>query len=160
MPIAQVLQKDVDELLQSGKLSVHGRHPWEPGAHKLWCRAEVPVLIDDPGIKNVSLRIVISVSAATQKYDFALLWNGMRIRALCINGSHTNRHTDTQKWLRQMHKHTWTDRCMDRFAYTPTDITAGDVHGQFAQFCSECGIACAAELAEVPVPQGELFDEL
>jgi hypothetical protein len=86
--------------------------------------------------------------------------NGTRIRALCVNGSHTNRHTNTERWVRQMHKHKWTDRCMDRFAYTPEDITATDTQGQFAQFCAECGIACEAKLEDVPPFQGDMFDDL
>ena len=160
MPQAQVSASEVDALLQSGTLYVEGFHAWKQGANKAWCRLDAEVLSQDPTVKNVRLRIVATYSPATQKCDFSLLWNGTRVRALCINGSHTNRHTDSNRWLRQMHKHKWTDDCLDRFAYTPTDITAIDVNGQFAQFCQECGIACTATFGDIPATQGDLLDEL
>jgi hypothetical protein len=161
MAKSPVSQEEVDELLNSGKLSVLGKPGWKRGAHKAWCRADIPVVVDDPLlVKKVSLRIIASISAGTDKRDFSLLLNGMRIRALCINGNHTNRHTNTEHWRHRTHKHKWTNVCMDRFAYTPTDITATDIQGQFAQFCAECGIACDATLAEVPATQGDLFDEM
>jgi hypothetical protein len=157
----QVLPANVDELLASGKLSVTGERGWKRGEHRSWCRADVPVFIDNVTIaKTVSLRIIASISASTDKRDFVLLWNGLRVRGLCINGNHTNKHTNTETWRHRTHKHQWTEHCMDRFAYTPTDITAADVQGQFAQFCAECGITCDATLAEVPAAQGDLFDEM
>jgi hypothetical protein len=60
----------------------------------------------------------------------------------------------------QTHKHKWTDLCGDRFAYTPSDITAQDIQGQLAQFCSECDIDYAATIAAFPLLQGGFFDEL
>jgi hypothetical protein len=39
-------------------------------------------------------------------------------------------------------------------------LTAVDVHGQFTQFCAECGIACSATLSPLPPLQGGLFDEV
>jgi hypothetical protein len=162
MPRAQVPEKDVDALLQSvGKLSVQGHYHWKRTANKSWTRIDVPVVIEDKDIKDVSLRISVSVSSETGKSDFALIWNGnICVRRLCVNGSHTNKHTNAERWIRRTHKHRWTDICMDRFAYTPTDITAVDLHGHFAQFCAECGISCSATLAPLPVTQGGLFDEL
>ena len=162
MPRAKVLEKDVEALLQSsGKLSVQDHHLWKRKANKSWLRADIPILIDDKSIKDLSLKICISASLETDKCDFVLLWNNENcVRRLCVNGSHVNKHTNTERWLRQTHKHKWTDICMDRFAYTPSDITALDIPGQLVQFCAECGIACTATLAPVPASQGELFDEL
>lgn len=163
MPRAQVLEKDVNALLQAGgPLSVQGHHHWKRKANKSWLRVDVPVEIDDNAIKkDVNLKVSISFSFETGKSDFALIWNNnICVRRLCINGSHTNSHTNTERWARQTHKHTWTDICMDRFAYTPNDITADDIHGQFVQFCAECGIACSSTLAPIPLAQGGLFDEV
>ncbi len=161
MARAQVLQQDVDDLLQSGKLSVSGHYQWRRGAHKSWIRIEVPVSIEDPKAKDVELRIIVTASEPMpERRDFVLLWNNIRVRGLCIVGSHTNRHTNNETWVRRMHKHRWTDHCLDRFAYTPTDITAQDVQSQFSQFCAECGISCSASLANPPSAQGGLYDDL
>jgi hypothetical protein len=162
MARALLQQEDVDKLLQSGKLSVSGQYQWKRGSHKSWLKIQVPVNIEDPKVTDVNLRIVVSVSLTVLgKRDFSLIWNStIRVRGLCVSGNHTNRHTNAERWLRQMHKHKWTDQCLDRFAYTPTDITAEDVQGQFAQFCAECGITCSASLAELPSTQGGLYNDL
>jgi hypothetical protein len=161
MPRAEVLQNDVDNLLKrDGSLTVKGVHRWKRGAHKSWARTDIPVELTDPMLRGIVLKLVITVSYETDKRDFVLLWNNIPVRRLCINGSHTNRHTNTDRWTRRTHKHTWTDHCMDRFAYTPTDIKSEDVHGQFAEFCAECGIACEATLVVLPAHQGDLQDEV
>jgi hypothetical protein len=161
MPRAEVLQNDVDNLLShEGSLAVVGVHRWKRGAHKSGARADVPIEIRDPMLRGVVLKIVITVSYETDKRDFVLLWNNIPVRRLCINGSHTNKHTNTERWLRKTHKHKWTDHCLDRFAYTPTDITSDDVYGQFAEFCAECRIACEAKLGELPAHQGDLQDDV
>jgi hypothetical protein len=161
MPVALVNQKDVDDLVQSGKLSVTGPHRWNRGDNKNWAKIAIPVQIHDERLRTVNLRIVISVSHSNpEKRDFVLLWNNIPVRRLCIAGNHSNRHTDLQRWIRQTHKHTWTDHCLDRFAYTPTDITAEDINGQFDQFCAECGIDNSATLEPVPPIPGGLFDAM
>jgi hypothetical protein len=77
-----------------------------------------------------------------------------------VAGSHQNRHTDAERWVCKTHKHKWTDECHDRFAYTPTDITADDAVGQLIQFCSECGITCDLNIPSVPSRTGDLYDDL
>jgi hypothetical protein len=104
---------------------------------------------------------VISLNVAVQsRYDFTPLLDDKRVRALCVNGSHENRHTDDERWDCRTHKHRWTEVCNDRFAYTPTDITATDIEGQLRQFCTECGVDCAATLAPLPPAQQGLYDDL
>ncbi len=161
MAAPQVTEDAVNALLTSGKLSVSGSHKWKRGDNKCWGKIEIPVTISDQSARDVSLRIVISISFADpDKRDFALLWNNIPVRRLCTAGNHTNRHTNGERWLRQMHKHRWTEHCLDRFAYTPTDITAMDLNAQFSQFCVECGIGCSATLAEIPSFQGGLFNAM
>lgn len=161
MPRAEVLQNDVDNLLKrDGTLTVTGDHKWKRGAHKSWARADIPVEISDTLLRGVMLKIVITVAYETDKRDCVLLWNNIPVRRLCINGSHTNKHTNTERWTRRTHKHIWTDHCLDRFSYTPTDIPSEDVHGQFAEFCAECRIACEAKLGDLPPHQGDLQDDL
>jgi len=161
MIASHVEESAVNSLLSSGKLKVSGSYKWKRGDNKSWGKLEVPVESEDETAKDVNLRIIVTISFANQdKRDFALLWNNAPVRRLCTAGSHTNRHTNNERWLRQVHKHQWTDNCMDRFAYTPTDITATDVQGQLSQFCKECGIRCSATLGELPSIQGGLYDEM
>ena len=147
----------IDTLLGSGSLTVSGVHRWEVSRDKVWAKIEVPVMCSLP--KAPMLRICISISS--DKRSFVLLWSRtIRVRGLCIDGSHNNRHTNSERWVWRTHKHKWSDRCHDRFAYTPTDITATDVQGQFVQFCAECGITGSATLPELPKMQGDLFDDM
>ena len=161
MPRAEVLQSDVDNLLKRvGLLTVTGVHRWRRGAHKSWARTDIPVEINDLTLRGLVLKIVITVSYETNNRDFLLLWNNVSVRRLCIHGNHTNKHTNKERWVRRTHKHAWTDHCLNRFAYTPTDSTSEDVHGLFAEFCTECGIACEATLTALPAHQGDLPDEV
>jgi hypothetical protein len=159
MAVAQVREQDVEALLASGALSVTGAYTWQHSSHKSWIRAMLPVTVQRQ--KPPTLRIVATVPLQRlTRFNFVLLWNNVRVRGLCIEGSHTNRHTNDERWIHQTHKHRWSDVCQDRFAYTPTDITAVDAQGLLAQFCAECGIDCTATLAEVPEVQRGLYDDL
>jgi hypothetical protein len=159
MAIPQVQEHEVESLLGSGKLVVKGEHHWKAASNKGWELVSIPV--ESKAGKPLSLRIIVSVNIRVRSLrNFSLIWNNnIRVRSLDVNGSHENKHTNSEKWLRKTHKHKWTDECQDRFAYTPTDITAHDVRGQFEQFCAECGIECNVALAEPP-GQGRLFDGL
>ena len=158
MAAAKISENDVDALLTSCTLAVTGNYRWTRGDNKFWSKITIPV---QSGPRNVSLKICITVNPREpERRNFVLLWNKIRVRALCMAGSHTNKHTNAEQWTRQVHKHKWKDNCQDRFAYTPTDITATDLQGQFSQFCAECGISCSAAVPDVPLYQGDLYDEL
>jgi hypothetical protein len=158
MAAPKITEGEVENLLRTGQLSITGTHKWKIGDNKYWVRAEIPVATS---ARNVNLRICVSFNAEEQsRRTFALVLNHrFRIRALCVEGSHTNKHTDTARWVRATHKHRWSDVCQDRFAYTPTDITATEFQEQLEQFCAECGIAFTAELAPAPSPRKELYDD-
>ncbi len=112
--------------------------------------------------RNVNLKIVITLNKYEPTiYSFALIFNNaFRIRGLDVNGSHSNKHTNAEKWISKTHKHKWTNQCRDRFAYTPNDITADDVEGKLKQFCKECNILYQGSLADVPAIQETFFDEM
>jgi hypothetical protein len=157
MAVPKVTEAEVDALLSSGSLSISRIGRWDVSADKAWAKIEIAVECSKP--KTPPLRICLSVSA--DKRSFVLLWSRtIRVRGLCTDGSHNNRHTNSERWIWRTHKHKWSDRCHDRFAYTPTDITATEIQGQFVQFCAECGIACVVTLPELPKMQGDLFDDM
>lgn len=86
--------------------------------------------------------------------------NAFRVRGLDVNGSHGNRHTNSERWVGRTHKHRWTDPCQGRFAYTPTDILSQTVDEQLREFCVESGITGSVTLDSLPPSQDELFDDL
>jgi hypothetical protein len=159
MPPSRPTESAVEAVLQSGPLSVSGRYAWEAKNNGSWVIVRIPVSRPESVVGE--LRIVVNISRIDpNKRDFTLLFDCHRVRALCIGGNHENRHTNNERWIRQIHKHKWSDICGDRFAYTPTDITAIDLQGEFAQLCAECSIACNVILAPLPLRQEEIVDDL
>jgi uncharacterized protein DUF6978 len=88
------------------------------------------------------------------KYSFALIVSGSyRVAGFDAGGSHVNRHTDNNKWVSASHKHRWTERCRDSFAYTPADIDESSVETAFRSFCNEVGVEFHGSVDSVPVTQ-------
>ena len=82
-----------------------------------------------------------------------ILNNAYRIRGLDASGSHKNKHTDNNEWRRTTHKHKWSDRCREAFAYTPSEIIPSDDTAQaFNAFCKECNIDFVGEVGAVREP--------
>jgi len=77
-----------------------------------------------------------------------LMHENEHLRRLDINGSHTNRTADLEKWRSRTHKHRWSEAHRDTVAYTPTDIpdlphtnVDGDhLREVFEAFLRECRI--------------------
>ncbi len=99
MAVAKVSEHDVDTLLASRTLAVSGKHAWKTGDNKRWAKVLIPVTTE---AKKLSLRISVTVNLdEPSRYNFALLWNGtIRVRALCVEGSHMNRHMNAERWMR------------------------------------------------------------
>lgn len=88
------------------------------------------------------------------RITFALVAKrNFRIRGLCINRSHENKHTNDEKWLPGTHMHHWTDKCRDRFAYTPDWPISTNIEQSFIMFCNECGISFSGKVMATPVLQ-------
>lgn len=88
------------------------------------------------------------------KYSFSLiLSNSYRIASFDAGGSHVNRHTNSEKWLGQPHKHRWTEVCRDSFGYTPSDIDESNIETAFRSFCKEIGVDFAGRFQSVSSTQ-------
>ncbi len=72
MAALPVLEKDVEAILASNKLSITGHYIWQKGSHKSWARIDIDVAINDDRIKGVQLRLVISLSLLDEKRDFSI----------------------------------------------------------------------------------------
>ncbi len=65
-----------------------------------------------------------------------------------VNGTHTNRTVDRDRWINRTHKHRWTEAHHDAVAYTPTDIpsvpftnvTGSRLRDVFEAFLKECQV--------------------
>jgi hypothetical protein len=154
MAVPQVREPNVDALIHDGELTIDGTYLWHSSANKSWVKIDIPV----ENNKSASLRVVITASQIiSDRYSIALLLNNAaRIRGLDINGSHSNRHTNKEKWLGQSHYHRWTDLCHDRFAYSPTADVGKSIQDSLEYFCKEFGIQCSVRLADLPPTQMEL----
>lgn len=148
MAVPQIREAQVDLLLREGKLRVEGDFVWHEGANKSWAKTEIPVRNN----KSASLRLCITANQFFPgSYRFALLFNTtLRIRGMCVNGSHSNKHTNREKWQGQTHLHKWKDDCQDRFAES-TSIAGSTAQELLEKFCAECNIECSATLADTPV---------
>jgi hypothetical protein len=151
MAVPQIREAYVDDLLQNGDLRIEGLYTWQSSANKSWARVQIPVESN----KSRSLKIVITANLEYPGfYSISLLLNNAnRIRALDVNGSHSNKHTNRDKWIGQSHFHKWTDVCHDRFCYSPTIPLGNSVQEDLEHFCEEVGIECAAVIADMPPHQ-------
>ena len=88
-------------------------------------------------------------------FSFSLIFNNAyRMRGLDVSGSHKNKHTDSNEWRGKTHKHKWSDRCREAFAYTPTEVIQTQNLAQaFKTFCSECNIDFAGQVKPIPPKQ-------
>jgi hypothetical protein len=149
---------EVERLLDVPGKRVAGFYKWTEKANVVWVSVDLPVNL--PTDETRELRIAVNVALHDTRRTFLLLLDDHRVRALCIDGSHTNRVGNTDVWHCQTHKHTWRDDCGDRHAYTPTDITATNVQGLLEQFCQECNITCEAQLDTLPPIQGAIINDV
>lgn len=88
-------------------------------------------------------------------FSFSLILNNAyRIRGLDVSGSHKNKHTDSSEWRGATHKHRWSDRCREAFAYTAKEaIPSDDIAQAFKTFCNECNIDFVGEVRSIPPRQ-------
>ena len=121
---------------------------WTTKQNEAWAEARLPIKAQWPG----SLELVITVNTALpSKYSMSIMLNQVRIKALDVNGSHSNKCTDKIIWAAQTHKHDWSDVCPDGHAYTPTDITGSTIADVLNQFCKECNIVFSGTFTPVPM---------
>ncbi len=126
--------------------------------HSYWAKCEVMV----ENNQRLNLKMYINLNLEEQSlFSFSLILNNaFRIRGLDFNGSHGNKHTNSEKWQGETHKHIWTDQCRDSHAYTPTDITTDAIKDVFLQFCEECNIVFSGDFQPPPCRQTTLEELL
>ena len=154
MAISALSETDVESIIREKK-QIRDDVRWQSKPNRSWLTAGLDVIHP----RHIKLTMHLNINTLLrEKFTYALFLNGSyRIRALDINGSHKNKHHDANEWISQIHKHKWTDKCYDRFAYTPDDITGSSHEDIFRQFCVECNIDFLGTFHRLPLGQGE-FD--
>ena len=74
-----------------------------------------------------------------------------RIYALDVNGIHTNKVINDNRWLYQTHKQKWLDGYGMSFAYTPEENIPETPNEAFLEFCEECNIVFTGQVSGLPV---------
>lgn len=74
-----------------------------------------------------------------------------RIYALDVNGIHTNKVINNEKWQYETHKQRWLDGYGMRFAYTPEENIPETPAEAFLEFCKECNIVFTGLISDFPL---------
>lgn len=143
-------EAEVDRIMKATK-SIIQDIQWEKNPNESWFKSEVEV-------KNklkLNLKMHLNVNSKDYRlYSFTLILNNaFRITGIDVNGSHKNKHTDSNNWKGETHKHKWTDRCRDGWAYTPNDIEENSIESAFISFCKECEIDYKGKFDTLPPRQ-------
>lgn len=140
---------DVEAFLAHGSV-LRGEFRWHQVGRHNW-RAEA--WLEDT-YEGAKVKIVGTYNSRIRNLSYALIWAGCRIRGLDVNGP-GHRNPDGE-WLETPHKHRWTDRDRDRWAYFPDDIVSTDRRGIFLEFLNESNIRFEATYVDAYL-QGELL---
>jgi len=147
---------EINKILQTPKV-VKEDVRWSIDLSQAWAKCE----LDVKNKLKVNLKLYLNWNTEEQSlFSFSLvLNNAYRIAGIDFNGSHRNRHTDDNFWTGKTHKHKWTEKCRDSWAYTPEEITSKRAEDVFKAFCRECNIDFQGKFLEIP-PKQLLFKEM
>ncbi len=94
------------------------------------------------------LRLYGRFNPRTGCYTFILFCGTLNVRRLDVGKRHHNPDCND---VGPVHKHTWTDRSGDKWAYEPSDISsANSIRETFFAFLAECHIAFEGQFREPP----------
>jgi hypothetical protein len=145
---------EVEAVLQWGRLEIVGSPQWQLEPQEV--RAELPVR--NAGGHPVRMHIRI-LRPLPWRYHFVLNIGRLCVRRLDVRDSHTNPDEERERWVLRTHKHRFTDRWGDRWAYTPDDlpptqdggeVTAEEYREVFEAYCRECNIDTSQLVWEDP----------
>lgn len=140
-------ESEADRIMHATK-TIPGDLAWNYDSSEAWAKSELKVI----NTLGMDLRIFANVNMNEPSlFTFALIANrAFRIRGLCVNRGHQNKHTNDEVWHPGTHKHRWTDICRDRFAYTPDERISGEIEEAFRQFCVECNVSFDGRVGPIP----------
>ena len=150
MPRIPLTESEANRLITAPK-SIRDDLAWTNNPNEGWAKSEMRVAND----MGADLRVYANVNMKEPtRFSFSLILSrNFRILGLDVNGGHVNKHTNREEWRPGTHMQRWTDRCRDRFAYTPEEEISEDLGEAFVQFCSECNIDFQGQVRPLPARQ-------
>jgi hypothetical protein len=110
--------------------------------------------------KDVILSIILSINETDRNiYSFTLLLFGERIRSIDFARSHSNKHTDKNKFYHEAHIHEWTNVCHGKWACKCNWEPNNSMEENFWLFCKYCGIKFSGNWSEPSPQQTQMFGD-
>ncbi|MBM3298968.1 MAG: hypothetical protein FJY85_03340 [Deltaproteobacteria bacterium] len=142
MPDIRVDEAEADRILDLPK-RIRENNQWKQGDDRNWFM-EVPVEASE----QMSLRLYGRYNPRTGNYTFILFHGRTNLRRLDVGKIHHNPECDN---VGAVHKHRWTDRYHDKWAYVPSDVDSSALlDGVFRAFLSECRTELEARFVNPP----------
>lgn len=121
---------------------------WRRKARQDFAEARLKVAHEMDG--ELMMILTTNLALPFLRHSYNLLYRGVPIKRLDINGRHRNTCRNRERFDWETHKHMYTDDCEMAWAYKPDDITTDALRESFLQFCDECGIVFDGNWGEIP----------
>jgi len=142
MPGTILSEVEAERIISLPKRIV-GQNHWQQRDDGNWY-IEMPVEAEE----QLPLRLYGRFNPRTGNYTFILFCGRLNLRRLDVGKRHHNPECDN---VGTPHKHIWTDRFRDKWAYEPSELndteSIGDV---FLKFLAECNIILEGRFVEPP----------
>jgi hypothetical protein len=131
----KLTENEVEAVMATAK-EVKESVTWRDKHHPDWMESQL--VVSHAGVGQ--MKLILSLSKDQRKATFSVNYRGERVRSLDIGGDHMNPAPDLTRFVREIHKHKYTEEFGSSWAYRPTDITTCEPEQAFREFCSECKI--------------------
>ena len=142
MPDTILSEAEVERIINLPK-RITEHNQWREGDDGSWYM-EVPIEAEE----QLPLRLYGRFNPRTANYTFILFCGRLNLRRLDVGKRHHNPECDD---VGSPHKHRWTDRFRDKWAYEPPEMeNKSSICDTFTTFLAECNIALEGRFAEPP----------
>jgi len=142
MPDTILSEAEAERMIGLPKRIV-GQNQWRQGDDGNWY-TEIPVKAEE----QLPLQLYGRFNPRTGNYTFILFCGRLNLRRVDVGKHHHNPDCDN---VGTPHKHTWTERFRDKWAYKPPEMKNTDSIGNtFAQLLTECNITLDGRFVEPP----------
>ena len=122
---------------------ISGQNDWQQQDDGNWY-TEMPVETEE----QLPLRLYGRFNPRTSNYTLILFCGRLNLRRVDVGKRHHNPECDN---MGTPHKHRWSDRFRDKWAYEPPEMEDADSIGDtFAKLLAECNITLDGRFVEPP----------
>lgn len=150
MPEPILSEAEAERIITLPK-GIIGPNQWRQGDDGNWYM-EMPVQVEE----QLPLRLYGRFNPRTGNYSFILFFGRLNLRRLDAGKRHHNPECDN---VGTIHKHKWTDRFRDKWAYEPSEMNSNvSITESFDRFLTECKVTLEGRFAAPPQAlQGRLI---